>query len=148
MAEFEPRDPEFASRVTRSFERQPFVGYLGATLQSVSAGAVSIALPFKPALAQQYGYVHGGVITSIADAAAGYAAMTLAAAGIGVLTTELKVNFLRPAGQGSLVARARVIKPGRTLSICQTDVFEREDETEIHVLTGLVTMMFIDGFED
>ena len=92
--------------------------------------------------------MHGGVITAIADAAAGYSALTLAAPGHGVLTTELKVNFLRPAGTGRLVARGRVLKPGRSLTVCQTDVFEGVERDERHVLTGLVTMMFMEGLKD
>ena len=145
MAEFEPRDTDYRLRVTESFERQPFVNLVGGELRRVDPGEVDIALPFKPELAQQHGYVHGGVITSIADAAAGYAAMTLAAVDVGALTTELKVNFLRPAGDGLLSAKGRVIKPGRTLTIVQADVTEMRDGREIHVLTGLVTVMFVAG---
>ena len=95
-------------------------------------------------LAQQNGYVHGGVVTSIADTAAGFAAMTLVEPGSDVLTTELKVNFLRPAGSGLLVAKGRVIKPGRTLIIVQADVTEQRPEESKHVLTGLVTVMVVD----
>ena len=88
------------------------------------------------------------MITSIADAAAGYAAMTLAPSGSGVLTTELKVNFLRPGGEGLLLAKARVVKPGRTLTIVQTDVRETRGFWEdVHILTGLVTMMIVAGLE-
>ena len=131
----------------KSFELQPFVNLVGGELRRVDPGEVDIALPFKPELAQQHGYVHGGVITSIADAAAGYAAMTLAGGGVGALTTELKVNFLRPAGPGVLCAAARVIKPGRTLNIVQVDVTESRSDEEVHVLTGLVTIMFVDGID-
>ncbi len=73
--------------------------------------------------------------------------MTLAAPSVGVLTTELKVNFLRPAGKGVLLAKGRVIKAGRTLNIVQTDVTEMTDDKTVHVLTGLVTIMFVEGLE-
>lgn len=145
MTEFEPRDPEFRARVTNSFNQQRFVNHIAATLVRVDPGEVDIGLGFKPELSQQHGYVHGGVLTSIADAAAGYAAMTLSGPGVGVLTTELKVNFLRPAGVGRLLAKGRVIKSGRTLNIVQIDVFEAAKGDEVHVLTGLVTMMFVEG---
>ena len=148
MTGFEPRDEAFRDRVRGSFERQAFVNFIGAELTLVEPGAVDIALDFKGELAQQHGYVHGGMITAIADAAAGYAALTLAAPGHGVLTTELKVNFLRPAGTGRLVARGRVLKPGRSLTVCQTDVFEGAERDGRHVLTGLVTMMFMEGLKD
>ncbi|MGI9393119.1 MAG: PaaI family thioesterase [Boseongicola sp.] len=145
MAGFEPRDDAFRVRVENSFAQQPFVGFIGGELRRVEPGEVDIGLPFRPELVQQHGYVHGGVITSIADAAAGYAAMTLAAHSVGVLTTELKVNFLRSAGPGELRAAARVIKPGRILNVVQADVVEVRADKEIHVLTGLVTIMFVEG---
>lgn len=150
MAQFEPRDANFSDRVRKSFAEQPFIQLLGGELILVEPGAIDIKLPFQASHAQQYGYVHGGAVTTIADAAAAYSAMTLATAGVGVLTTELKVNFLRPAGDGDLVAKGRVIKPGRSLSICQADVYEMtgSEVTEKrvrHVLTGLVTMMSVEG---
>lgn len=154
MPDFEPRDAQFKVRIAKSFEIQPFAGFIGAELMHVAPGSVDIGLPFKRELTQQAGYVHGGVLTTIADAAAGYAAMTLAAREFGVLTTELKVNFLRPAGAGRLVAKGRVIKPGRSLTIVQADVWEAGNSdafggtgggADIHVLTGLVSMMFVEG---
>lgn len=148
MTKFKPRDEAFRDRVMASFGRQPFINFIGGERALVQPGAVDIARPFKGALTQQHGYVHGGVITSIADAAAGYSALTLAAPGLGVLTTELKVNFLRPAGTERIVARARVLKPGRSLTVRQTDVFETSERGEKHVLTGLVTMMFMEGLSD
>ena len=148
MTAFEARDDRFHERVSGSFRQQPFVNFIGAELTLVEPGAVDIALDFNGELAQQHGYVHGGVITAIADAAAGYSALTLAAPGHGVLTTELKVNFLRPAGRGRLVARGRVLKPGRSLTVCQADVFEAGARGDSHVLTGLVTMMFMEGLKD
>ena len=105
MTKFKPRDEAFRDRVMASFGRQPFINFIGGELALVQPGAVDIALPFKGALTQQHGYAHGGVITSIADAAAGYSALTLAAPGLGVLTTELRVNFLPPAGTERIVAR-------------------------------------------
>src|SRR6056297_1062397 len=115
MPNFEPRDPTFLARVRESFDQQPFVPHLGGLLVRCEPGAVDICLPFRTQNTQQHGLVHGGAITSIADAAAGYSAMTLAAPGVEVLTTELKVNFLRPAGKGDLLAAGRVLKPGRQL---------------------------------
>lgn len=145
----EARDPNFERRVRESFARQPLVQFIGARLGDVTPGRVEIRLPSNPNLLQQHGYVHGGVLTSIADAAAGYAALSVSAPGTGVLTTELKVNFLRPASGLEVVARARVLKPGRVLSIVQTDVFDAgADSAEVHVLTGLVTMMHMDGMKD
>lgn len=147
MAPFEPRDPDFRARIEQSFARQAFLRLLGSELHHVAPGTVEIALPYKPELAQHHGYVNAGAQTSIADVAAGYAAMTLSGPGISVLTTEYKMNFLRPAGQGGLIARAQVIKPGRRLNVVQADVHEQAPAGKIHVVTGLVTIMFVEGSE-
>lgn len=147
MATFEPRDPNYRARIEQSFARQAFLRLLGSTVHHIEPGRVQIALPYKPELAQHHGYVNAGAQTSIADVAAGYAAMTLAAPGYSVLTTEYKMNFLRPAGQGGLIATAQVIKPGRTLNVVHADVHEQSAAGDVHVVTGLVTIMFVEGSE-
>ena len=148
MNQLTPQDSKFDERVRASFALQPFIQFIGARLTHVAAGEIDILLPKDPNILQQHGFVHGGVLTSIADAAAGYAALTIAAPGSGVLTTELKVNFLRPASGAETVARGRVIKPGRTLTVLRADVFSVTDDKETHVLTGLVTIMHVDGMSD
>ena len=95
----------------------------GARLALVEAGVVEIELPFRADLTQQDGFLHAGVITTVADSAAGYAAHTLMPAGSRVLSVEFKVNLLRPARGELFVARAEVIKAGRTLSVVHADVF-------------------------
>ena len=138
-------DPEFAERVRDSFARQAYVNFIGAELVHVAAGEVDIQLARNANLLQQDGYVHGGVLTAIVDAAAGYAALSISNKDIGVLTTELKVNFLRAARGDQQVARGRVLKPGRTLTICTGDVYDIVDGNEVHVLTSLVTIMHVAG---
>ena len=96
---------------------------LGATLGSVSPGAVEIALRPTPAISQQHGFVHAGAVSAIADSAAGYAALSLMPADTGVLTTEFKINLLAPAAGEQIVARGRVVKAGRTLTLAQAEVF-------------------------
>ena len=144
MTDFQPPDPGFKSRIQRSFASQPFINFLGASLDKVEPGAIDIVLAVRPELTQQHGYVHGGALTTLGDVAAAYAAMTLAPATQTILTTELKVNFLRPANTASLVARARVIKPGRALCVADCNIV---DASEKHVLTGLFTMMYMEGLE-
>jgi uncharacterized protein (TIGR00369 family) len=96
---------------------------IGARLNLVEPGIVEISLPYRADLTQQDGYLHAGVITTVADSAAGYAAYSLMPAGSRVLSVEFKVNLLRPARGESFVARAEVIKAGRTLSVVRADVF-------------------------
>ena len=116
----------------------------GARLVEVAPGAVEIVLPFRAELAQQHGYLHGGVTTAIVDSACGYAALSLLPAGVEVLTVEYKVNFLAPAAGQVFVARGRVTKPGRTLTVCAGDVIARDaDGRERPVATMLATMMAI-----
>ena len=96
---------------------------LGATLARIEPGSVEIHLPFRPELTQQHGYFHAGVVTAIADTACGYAALSLTDAGVEVLSVEFKINLLRPAAGERLIARAEVLRPGRTLSVARADVY-------------------------
>lgn len=121
--EFQPSNPRFREVVTASFARQTFMTKLGATLVAVEPGQVEIAVNRAPDLLQQNGFVHAGVITSIADSACGYAALTLAAEGHDVLAVEFKINLLSPARAERFLARGRVLRPGRTLTVAQADVF-------------------------
>jgi uncharacterized protein (TIGR00369 family) len=144
-----PRDPAFAERVRSSFARQRFMALLGAELVSVAPGAVAIALPLRPELEQQHGYAHAGAAWAIADSAAGYAAQTLMAAGDGVLTVELKINLLAPARGARLVARGRVERAGRTLTVGRSDVVALDaDGAETAIATALGTFMRVEGLGD
>jgi uncharacterized protein (TIGR00369 family) len=118
---------------------------LGATLGSIAPGAVEISLTPNPAITQQHGFVHAGAVSAIADTAAGYAALSLMRVGVGVLTTEFKINLVAPATGERIIARARVVKPGRTLTLVQTDVFAEDQGKEKLVALFTATMMSIEG---
>ena len=122
MQKFDPLDPEFESRIRSSFALQRLMTAIGARMTKVAPGEVNIEMPFDSAWTQQNNFIHAGIITSIVDSACGYAAYTLMPAGAGVLTVEYKVNFLNPAKGEKFIAAARVIKPGRTLTVCSGDV--------------------------
>ena len=144
-----PRDPDFADRVRSSFARQRFMTLLGAEIAAVAPGAVDIALPLRPELEQQHGYAHAGAAWSIADSAAGYASQTLMAAEDGVLTVELKINLLAPAHGARLIARGRVTRAGRTLTVAGAEVFAVDAAgTETCVATAIGTFMRIEGLQD
>lgn len=125
-----PSDPDFAARVRASFERQGFMRSLGAELTRVEPGACEIRLRFREDLGQQHGYFHAGALGAIADSAGGYAAYTLMSAGDSVLSVEYKMNLLAPGRGEAAVARGRVIKSGRTLTVCQVEVFVEGDGAE------------------
>ena len=144
-----PRDPDFAARVARSFARQSFMALIGAELGAVAPGAVEIVLPLRPDLEQQHGYAHAGAAWAIADSAAGYAAQTLMGPEDGVLTVELKINLLAPAAGLRLIARGRVEKAGRTLTVGRADVAALgADGAETAVATALGTFMRMPGLAD
>ncbi|HMQ33630.1 MAG TPA: PaaI family thioesterase [Chloroflexaceae bacterium] len=141
---FEPADPDYAARVTESFGRQRMMDTLGARLVRIAPGTVEIELPVRPELCQQHGFVHAGAVTTIADTACGYAALSLSAPGMSVLSVEFKANFLAPAAGVRLVARGAVKKPGRTLTVCAGDVYAvGAGGDEKLVATMLATMMLM-----
>ncbi len=144
-AAFEPRDPAFERRVRESYARQGLLAHLGASLERVAPGEVDIRLPFRPELSQQHGFFHAGAMTSVVDSACGYAALTLMAPDAAVLTVEFKVNLLAPGKGEAVVARAKVLKPGRTLSVVRGDVFAVDGGAERLVATMLATMMAVRG---
>lgn len=148
MSGFEPRDPDWEQRVRASIARQAFMTMLGAEIAHLAPGAVDLALPFRRELTQQHGFFHAGTTTTLVDSAAGYAALSLYPRGTGVLTTEFKLNLLNPGKGERLIARGRVIKPGRTLTICRGDVYGIEGERETHVATGLFSMICLEGLDD
>jgi uncharacterized protein (TIGR00369 family) len=118
---------------------------LGASLVEVAPGRVEIALPASPSVSQQHGFIHAGAVAAIADSAAGYAALSLMPPGVGVLTTEFKINLVAPAVGDRMVARGRVVKAGRTLTLAQTEVFADTGGTEKLVALLTATLMSIEG---
>jgi uncharacterized protein (TIGR00369 family) len=128
-------------RIKDSFARQTAMATIGASVTRVEKGAVTIELPFRSDLTQQHGFLHAGVVTMIVDTACGYAALTRMPASAAVLTAEYKVNFLSPAEGEKLVARGRVLKPGRTLTVCFGEVHAVKEGKEKLVATMLTTMI-------
>lgn len=122
MKRHHPRDPHFAARVSDSFRRQGVMHLLGAVMIRIEPGLVAIELPYRADLTQQHGYFHAGVVATIGDSAGGYAAFTLMPAASTVLTVEYKINLLAPANGERLVATGRVIRAGRTLTVCEVEV--------------------------
>jgi uncharacterized protein (TIGR00369 family) len=141
----EPRDPRFAARVRESFEKQRVMHTLGARLVRVEPGEVDIELPFQDSLTQQHGFLHAGIVTTVLDSACGYAAFSLMPADAGVLSIEFKTNLLAPAAGERLIARARVVRGGRTITVCQADALMVAGGEERLVATMLGTMMTVQG---
>ena len=135
-------NPSFAQEVEQSFARQAIMKLIGARLSLIEPGVIEITLPYRSDLTQQQGFLHAGVVTTIADSACGYAAYSLMPAGSEVLSVEFKVNLLRPARGEFFVARAEVIKVGRTLTVVRADVFAVAGDREL-VATMQGTMIAV-----
>lgn len=148
MTAHQPKNPSFEARIRDSFSRQAFMATIGARLSRVGPGRVEITVPYSDHITQQHAYIHGGVIGAIADNAAGYAAFSLMAASDSVLTVEYKVNLLAPAAGQAVVAKAEVMRPGRTLTIVRSDVYSVSGGDEELCATGVVTLIRLAGKSD
>jgi uncharacterized protein (TIGR00369 family) len=140
---FVPQDVDFERRVRDSFMRQAVMSTLGAKLERVAPGEVDIALPYRADLGQQHGFLHAGILATVLDSACGYAAFSLMPAGAAVLSIEFKINMLSPAAGERFVARARVVRAGRTIIVSHADGFSITPDGEklVAVMTG--TMMCV-----
>jgi uncharacterized protein (TIGR00369 family) len=142
---FAPANADFEARTRESFAKQGAMGFLGAELERVEPGLVQIGLAFRPELSQQHGFFHAGILSTIADSAGGYAAFTLFPADAGILTVEFKINLLAAADGERLTAVGRVVRSGRTLTICTLDVDVDKAGKRTHCATGLSTLMSLVG---
>jgi len=138
-------DPDIEAAIRSSFARQGFNATLGAELTRIAAGEVDIGLAFSPHLTQQNGFLHAGVVTSLADNACGYAAMSLASADQNPLAVEFKISLLSPAIGDRFEARARVVRRGKTLTVVQADVFAISSAGEQRIATLLETVILRSG---
>jgi len=127
-AEFTSPDPDFSARIHKSFSEQGIMSHIGATLTHLEPGLCEISVPYQDHLSQQHGFFHGGITGLIADSAGGYAAASLFDARDEILTVEYKLNLIAPADGDVLVAKGRVIKSGKTLSVTTADVFVEKDK--------------------
>jgi uncharacterized protein (TIGR00369 family) len=145
---FEPRDPDWNAKVRASFDRQTFMQTIGAKLVSLSPGRCEVELPFRTDLCQQNGYLHGGLVTTIAANATGYAAFSLMPANSSVLGTEYKINLLNPAAGERFVAVGQVLKPGKVLSVVECEVEAIKAGQKKLIAKMLATMMCLEGVPD
>ncbi|MVU82790.1 hotdog fold thioesterase [Nocardia sp. ET3-3] len=114
--------PDQESRLRASIGRQTLLTTLGIEISSLAPGRVVLELPFRDDLRQQNGFIHAGAITTLADSACGYAAMSLQPPDRDILTVEFKVNLMSPAVGQRFLATATVLKSGRTLTVCTAEV--------------------------
>lgn len=142
---FQTKDKNFIEKVRENFAAQTVMQFIGAELTLIEAGNVEIELPYRNDLTQQNGFLHAGIITTIADSACGYAAFSLMPKDADVLSIEFKVNLLSPAIGERFLARGKVLRAGKTIFTVQGDVFAIKEGQEKHVSTMLGTMMCRQG---
>jgi uncharacterized protein (TIGR00369 family) len=138
-----PSDPEFESRIRSSFARQGLMKTIGAHLVKVAPGEAQIELPYSKAITQQHGFVHAGIVSTLADNACGYAAYSLMPAESDILGVENKINFLAPAKGERFVGIGRVIKAGRTLAVCSGEVWAYNSGKKTLVAVMQSTLMVL-----
>ena len=137
-------DPNVERRCRDSFARQQAMTTIGASVLSVTAGEVELAMPFCERLTQQHGFIHAGIITMLCDTACGFAALSLMPVDAAVLTTEFKVNLLSPAKGGRFIAHGRVVRPGKKLMVCLGEVFAEKGGRCKQVALMTASMMVMD----
>ncbi|HKI97925.1 MAG TPA: PaaI family thioesterase [bacterium] len=137
-------DPRYEQVARAMFEGQPFMAHIGAELGAVRPGYAEIHLPYSEAVTQHNGFFHGGVIATLADNSGGAAGYTLLPPGKGLLTVEFKVNILAPGRGERLIARGRVVRPGRSLFVSASEVYAVREGQETLCATELMTLMVVD----
>jgi len=130
----------FEDRVRTGFEKQGFMSTIGAKIIEVQPGFCRIHLPFSQRVAQQHGFFHGGVISALADNAAGFAGYSLMNVDEQPLSVEFKINFLAPANGEKLEARGKVIRSGRRLKHVNVEIFSLQNGSETLVAIALATI--------
>jgi uncharacterized protein (TIGR00369 family) len=138
---FEPKNPDFRAVATDTFARQQAMRTLGISLARLAPGEVDLVMAYSADFTQQNGFVHAGVITAGLDSACGIAAFTLMPAGSDILTVEFKTNLLAPAKGQRFAFRGIVVKPGRTLTVCEGRAYAEQDGVETLIATMTGTLM-------
>lgn len=145
MQEHKVFNPEFRSRVEAFLKRQHFMKLVGFRLDSVAAGRTAGWLDIGPQHKQQTGLVHGGVIATLADVVAGFAAYTLVPESNHVVTAELKISYLQRGRGQKLHAIGTVLKAGKKLSFCESEVWSIHNGDRKLIAKASATMAVIDA---
>lgn len=142
--QFKPKFEGYQEKVKQSFASQKFMGFIGANLIDIEPGFCEIHIPYSEDLTQQHGYFHAGIIGTLADNAAGYAAFSLMEEKAEILTVEFKLNLMSPGKGELLIGKSNVLKHGKTLTICRSEIYiQNSNETKLcaaaqSTLMGLV----------
>ncbi len=139
---FQPAHADYRQEVERILQAAPFIRALGLEAEEIAPGYCATRLSVRHDHLQQDGFVHAGVQATMADHTAGAAGATLIAQGALVLTAEFKINLLRPAQGSVLRCLGRVLKPGRTLIVTESELYAGDDAA-ILVAKATVTLAVV-----
>lgn len=147
MSNFIPKDPSFEEKVKQSFFRQEVMNTVGAKLVLIRPGHVELECEYNKKFTQQHGFIHAGIVSTVLDSACGYSAFSLMPKNSAVLTIEFKINFLSPAQGEKFIAIGKVKKPGKTITVCDGELYavNKNDRKLVATMTG--TLMSIPNRE-
>lgn len=140
---FQVQDPNYEARVRDGFDKQQIMHELGATVGDVAPGRFQITMPFSGKWTQHGGFLHAGIVTTIVDSACGFAAYTLMPVNTDVLTVEYKVNFISPGVGEFFIATGQVLKPGRTITVCEGKVVAQQGDSRKLIAAMQATMITV-----
>lgn len=141
------QDEDFEEKVRDSFARQKAMKTLGITLEKIKPGRIELRMPYNEAYTQQHGFLHAGIVSTALDSACGYAAFSLMPKEAAVLSIEYKINLLAPAKGETFVFIGKVLKPGRTVSVCLSEAYSEHSGKRKLVAQMTGTMMTVIGRE-
>lgn len=146
---FDPKDPDYENRVRDSFKLQTAMETLGGEILEINPGNVILGMPFHKKLVQQHGFIHAGIITTMMDSAAGYAAYSLMPREAAVLTVEFKTNLMAPAKGSYFRFEGKVVKPGRTVTFAGAEAYAVGENGQDKLIANMnATMMTVIGRDD
>ncbi len=136
-------NPDYKTRVAKSLEKQFFMQHIQFQLDEIEVGKTAGWLDLEQVHKQQMGFAHGGLVATLADITAGFAAVTLVPADHHVVTGEIKISYLNPGVGQKLKAKGWVLKPGRKLNFCESEVWAVNNGVETLIAKASATMVTI-----
>lgn len=145
MPEFQVQNPNWRAATLREVEKQSVLKHLQMEIPAdgLAPGVCHGHFIPGPAHTQQDGFVHAGILATLADTCGGFACLTLAPAGTGVLSIEFKINMLRPSGGDKISCEAKVLKPGRNVSIAESWVYSHRGGDKVLSAKLTVTIALV-----
>jgi uncharacterized protein (TIGR00369 family) len=139
--QWKAKNPDYERAVRETFARQTAMALIGATLEVAEPGFIEIRLPNRPDIRQQHGVVHGGVVGMVVDSACAFTAVTVLPPNMTGFSVEYKINFLAPASGELVVARAWVLRTGRSLTVARGEAYAVTNGSEQLVAAAMETIL-------